>query len=300
MSPAPAPGSHGGDGAALAAALGVDVASIVDLSLSVNPFAPDIRAVVAPYLDELTRYPDPARATAALAETMGVDADQLLITNGGAEAIALVAGVVGGGVLAEPEFGLHPRAPSGPRWRSNPHNPIGLLAAPGDRADVWDEAFYPLSTGTWTRGDLARGAIVVGSLTKLFACPGLRIGYLACGDTKVVDAARRAQPQWSVNGLALAALPPLLAAARLVTWSAELAALRAELSGLLAAHGLAAGASDANWVLVPGAGDLRNRLAAHGVLVRDCASFDMAGTVRIAVPGPNGLARLDEALGRSR
>jgi histidinol-phosphate/aromatic aminotransferase/cobyric acid decarboxylase-like protein len=55
-------------------------------------------------------------------------------------------------------------------------------------------------------------------------------------------------------------------------------------------------ARDAPWVLVDGAGDLRARLARRGVLVRDCTSFGMPGTVRIAVPDERGLARLEAAL----
>ncbi len=64
----------------------------------------------------------------------------------------------------------------GPLWRSNPHNPGGLLAGDDEHAEVWDEAFYRPGHGRWTRGDA--GAVVVGSLTKLLACPGLRIGYV--------------------------------------------------------------------------------------------------------------------------
>jgi len=162
----PAPGRHGGDGAAVAAALGLDPTSVLDLSLSVNPLAPDPGPVLARHLDAVHRYPDPARATAALAGALGVDADRLLLTNGAAQAIALVAAELGGRV-EEPEFGLYPRGGSGPWWRSNPRNPTGRLAASGQRAGVWDEAFYPLATGRWTRGD--RDAVVVGSLTKLLA-----------------------------------------------------------------------------------------------------------------------------------
>lgn len=300
MSVAPPPGAHGGDGDALARALGVDVADIVDLSMSLNPFAPDVAEVAAAHLDGLARYPDPARASAALAEAIGVAKGQILVTNGGAEAISLVAGLVGGGVVAEPEFALHPRSAGGPRWRSNPHNPTGLLATSDTRADVWDEAFYPLAAGAWTRGDVDRGAIVVGSLTKLFACPGLRIGYLICADEDLVGRARLAQPQWSVNGLALAALPSLLHSARLPEWSTAIADLRGQLANLLAAHGLKSQPSDANWVLVGDAGGLRAGLAASGILVRDCANFGMVDTVRMAVPGPAGLDRLAGALGRLR
>lgn len=294
----PPPGAHGGDGAAVARALGLDPADLLDLSMSLNPVAPDVRPVVAGHLDELVRYPDPSRATAAMAAALGLADGQVLLTNGGAEAIDLAARVVGGGASSEPEFALHPRAADGPRWRSNPHNPTGRLARPNAAADVWDEAFYPLATGAWTRGDLERGAVVLGSLTKLFACPGLRVGYLAAADPDLVARARAAQPHWSVNSLAAAALPSLLARARLAEWAAQVAALRAELVALLARFGRTAAPSAANWVLVGGAGDLRPRLARHGVLVRDCASFGLVDTVRIAVPDADGLARLEEALCR--
>ena len=279
-------GPHGGDGARLAAALGVDPGAVLDLSASLNPVAPDAGEVVAKHLDAIGRYPDPRAATAALAEAMSVDRNRLLLTNGGAEAIALVAAEVGGSV-EEPDFALYPRG-SGPRWRSNPHNPTGRLAPPDGDTDVWDEAFFPLATGRWTSGH----PLVVGSLTKLLACPGLRIGYVVADD---VDRLRERQPAWSVNGLAVAALPDLLERVDLPGWAAAVATLRTQLVDVLRAAGLSPEPSDANFVLVRAPG-LRDRLAPHGVLVRDCASFGLPEHVRIAVPDDRGLGRLQEAL----
>lgn len=292
MTPVPGAGAHGGDGARVAAALGLPPHAVLDLSASLNPVAPDAARLVAAHLDEIARYPDPAAATTALAAAMGVEPERLLLTNGGAEAIALVAAEVGGRV-DEPDFGLLPRG-GGPRWRSNPHNPTGLLAGPDETAGVWDEAFYPLATGRWTRGDAEGGAVVVGSLTKLFACPGLRLGYVLA-DVALVHRLRRRQPCWSVNGLAAAALPDLLDRADLPAWAGRVRALRADLCRLLGAGGLDPRPSDANWVLVEAPG-LRERLARRGVVVRDCASFGLPGVMRIAVPGPDGLARLEGAL----
>ena len=290
MSVVPPPGRHGGDGAHVAAALGLDPGAVLDLSASLNPCAPDAGAIVGKHLDSVRRYPDARDATAALADAMAVDADRLLLTNGGAEAIALVAAELGGRV-DEPEFALHPRG-RGPRWRSNPHNPSGRLATPDERAEVWDEAFWPLATGTWTRGDA--GAVVVGSLTKLFACPGLRLGYVLA-DPALVESLARRQPAWSVNGPAAAALPDLLDVADLAGWAAEVARLRVDLGAVLRRAGFEPRPSDANWVLVDAPG-LRDRLAPHGVVVRDCASFGMPGIVRIAVPDDAGRARLEEVL----
>ena len=286
----PPPGPHGGDGPAVARALALDLGDLVDLSLSLNPFAPGLSVFARRHLDALRHYPDVDDATAALAAALGVDPERLRLTNGGSEAITLVARTIGGGVAAEPEFSLHPRGLDGPRWRSNPNNPTGLLARSHETADVWDEAFYPLATGTWTRGDA--GAVVVGSLTKVFACAGLRLGYVLADDASRYASS---QPAWSVNGLALALLPDLLEHADLAGWCRAIGARRDELAELLRARGYQPLPSDAPWLLVHAPG-LRDRLARHGVVVRDCVSFGLEGYVRIAVPDDRGLARLHEVL----
>jgi histidinol-phosphate/aromatic aminotransferase/cobyric acid decarboxylase-like protein len=135
----------------------------------------------------------------------------------------------------------------------------------------------------------------VGSLTKVFSCPGLRLGYVLADDAPRLPDAQRG---WPVNGLALGALPDLLALTDLPGWQRALADRRAELVALLAAHGLVAVAADAPWVLVDAPG-LRDRLAPCGVVVRDCASFGLPGTVRIGLPDDDGLQRLDDALHRA-
>src|SRR6202012_3442426 len=178
------------------------------------------------------RYPDPGPATAALAAAMGVDADRLVLTNGGSEAIALVANHLEAGWVDEPDFSLYRRPrprldPAAGRWRSNPHNPSGLLAPAAETALVWDEAFWALASGTWTRGDAQSGSIVVGSLTKLLACPGLRVGYVLCPDPDLATRLAGRQPQWALNGLAAAALPGLLETVDLPGWGAGGARLRA-------------------------------------------------------------------------
>jgi histidinol-phosphate/aromatic aminotransferase/cobyric acid decarboxylase-like protein len=283
----PPAGAHGGDGAVIARALGIDV---LDLSQSLNPVAPDVTTVVARHLDALRRYPDPTAATCTLAKTIGVDPSRLVLSNGGAEAIALVGAELGGSV-EEPDFSLYPRG-GGPRWRSNPHSPSGLLAPADAEAGVWDEAFFPLASGRWTRGD---DAWVVGSLTKLLACPGLRVGYVLAPDASAADLIRGRQPAWSVNGLVCSALPELLGTVDLARWRDEVAGLRDALVDVLRASGLAPELSDACWVLVEAPG-LRDRLAPKGIAVRDCSSFGMPHHVRIAVPDRAGLVRLQEAL----
>lgn len=295
----PEAGAHGGDGARVAAALGLDPATMIDLSASTNPFAPDVGDLVLSdrrRLDAaLHRYPDPAAATQAVAAAIGVDPDLVVLTNGGAEAIALVAAEVRVANIVEPEFSLYRRhlaaiATSAPRWRSNPSNPLGRLARPDDVAGIWDEAFYPLATGTWTRGDTAGWRL--GSMTKLWNCPGLRLGYAIAPDAESAAQLRRRQPQWSVNGLALSLVADLLARTDLPGWQAQLSGLRDTFAAVLIELGLAVRTTDANWVLV-NRPDLRAELATHRVLVRDCTSFGLPGLHRIALPHPS---RLDDVL----
>lgn len=286
------PRAHGGDGWAIALSLGMDPSRVLDLSASLNPFAPSLAPLVSRHIDALGRYPDPSAAREVLAATIGVETERLLVTNGGSEAINLVAAELGGTVLCEPEFSLHPRSGMGPLWRSDPHNPTGNLAGPTERADVWDEAFYPLASARWTSG---RSGVIVGSLTKVFACPGLRLGYIIADD---VERFARRQSVWSVGSLALAVLPELLELADLVAWVKSIDASRRALAHLLESFGLETTSSQAPWLMVKSPG-LRERLAPHGVVVRDCTNFGLPQYARIAVPDHRGLEQLADALEQS-
>jgi len=293
------PGPHGGDAGRLARLLGVAISDILDLSVSLNPVAPDPTPVISRHLDATGRYPDDHRATASLAEVLGVDRARLLLTNGGAEAIALVAQLHPTGWADPCDFSLYRRHlrtidPDGPRWMSDPNNPTGRLAAADERAFVRDEAFYMLATGTWTRNDPA--TIVVGSLTKVFACPGLRIGYVIAPDDDTAKRLRELRPRWSVNGFVAEALPDLLDLADPDAWTVGIAQLRTQLDDLLRRYGLKPAAGSANYLWLPHAPGLRERLLEHRVLIRSGTSFGQPDAVRIAVPNADGLAPLETAL----
>ena len=187
---------HGGDGAASPGTSAVAVERVIDLSMSASTRSRPTSAplVAAACSTALGRYPDPAAATAALAAAIGVAADRVVLTNGGAEAIALVAAELGAATSSTPSSrctgGTSPR--SGPArgggGRTRRTRSAGWPRR-GDAAAVWDEAFWPLATGTWTRGDDA--AWRLGSLTKLWACPGLRLGYVIAPDGRAAAADRR-------------------------------------------------------------------------------------------------------------
>jgi histidinol-phosphate/aromatic aminotransferase/cobyric acid decarboxylase-like protein len=274
----------------------------LDLDLPINPVAPDPAPVVARHAASVHHHPRPETARLALAAVMGVDPDELVLTSGAAEAFALVAaelpaGQVEGGhrSIFRPDT-ADPVERSTLRWRSNPDDLSGRLAPPEETAAVFDEAFYPLAAGEWTRGDHRKGALVIGSLTSLLACPGLRIGYILSADPEVRAHLAARQSRWPVNSLACSALPELLDVVDLSRWRHRVAGLRADLVDLLEGFGLDVEPSDACYVLVRQMPGLRDLLAPQGVTVRDCGSFGVPDATRIAVPDHRGLERLDSAL----
>lgn len=182
-------------------------------------------------------------------------------------------------------------------WICQPNNPTGGLTDPdvvrallqrcgqlGARLLV-DECFLDLlpaadgaaaSMKSEIRG--ARQLVILGSWTKTYAMPGVRLGYLAVGDTDLADRLRRQMPAWLISGQAqqagLAALKDTAYLARLRAWLPdERAWLREQLTGL----GLHSVSGTANYLFfsAPGCPDLRERLLLSDppILVRSCANY---------------------------
>jgi histidinol-phosphate aminotransferase len=187
----------------------------------------------------------------------------------------------------------------------NPNNPTGH-ALPPEVIGAWararprtlfvvDEAYLPFAPGLGSALDEgAANVLVLRSLTKDLGLAGLRLG-LAAGPAELIDALARVQPPWSVNAFAQAA--GVAALADPGHWQRCLHLLgraKAELLGGLAALGLAPCPSAVHFFLLPVADGAAFRLAllAHGVLVRDGASFGLPGHVRIATRRPEDNARL--------
>jgi threonine-phosphate decarboxylase len=104
-------------------------------------------------------------------------------------------------------------------WLGNPNNPTGSM---WDRARLidWvrsfprtvfavDEAFLPFDPGEASLSLVSEvqhlpNLLVLRSLTKLYALPGLRLGY-AVAQPELAELLREQLPPWSVNALAQAA-----------------------------------------------------------------------------------------------
>ncbi len=144
--------------------------------------------------------------------------------------------------------------------------------------------------------------IILRSMTKDQALPGLRLGYLLAAP-EVAGAVERVRPPWSVNAGALraglAALEPA-AEAHLLQAQALVAQSRRVLTDRLTHLGFEVEPSRANFVLVHVRDGRRFRraLLPHGFVVRDCASFGLPDCVRIACRLPEDCLRLLEAVAR--
>jgi len=93
----------------------------------------------------------------------------------------------------------------------NPNNPTGRLI-PGpllsailkrcrerDITVILDECFLELAGGEYRDGS---GPIVLKAFTKLYAIPGLRLGYCICPDQATAEETAAQIPCWSVSGIA--------------------------------------------------------------------------------------------------
>ncbi len=180
----------------------------------------------------------------------------------------------------------------------NPNNPTGAFLGRRSVEDVADRlggllaldaAYEPFTEPRWNPVDLVRAGrrvVVVRSMTKLHAIPGVRLGYLV-GPEDVIAQLRALQPAWSLDAAACAVAPLALreteARVRLLD---RMRAAREELRLTLMNAGRAVGPSEANFLLVHAGDAARVRLGMlrRGVLVRDCASFGLPEWVRVAVP----------------
>jgi threonine-phosphate decarboxylase len=203
----------------------------------------------------------------------------------------------------------------------NPNNPTGQVVSRQivrelvevvDRQEGWfivDEAFIDFCPKQSVVSMLSAHPrmIVLRSLTKFYALPGLRIGYLV-GACKVVDRLKGLQPSWSVNSLAQAAFHTVLRNHAYGTQSRDF--MKHERSrfmhGLRSLFGVRVYASAANFVLieVPAwtcAGEVTDRLASERLLVRNCSTFPglNAQMIRIAIRTAKENRRLIAALGAS-
>lgn len=260
--------AHGGQPDRIITSLGVETKGYVyDFSANINPVGPPawLSEQLPRLMNEAEYYPDPQYTEAydALSEREMVAQKQLLLTNGGAEAIFLTAQLFQGkkALIIDPTFSEYERAcrafgidvthlrldqdfqfPFEEMAQAlsdvdvvflcRPNNPTGTLLSITDveyllkigmatgTAVVVDEAFvhFLLMEDSSVKRllDFYSNLIILRSLTKIYAIPGLRAGYVIASENLIAKLQEK-QPPWSVNGITAALLPALLSDKAYVT-----------------------------------------------------------------------------------
>ncbi len=286
--------------------------------------------------DIFTSYPEPDAATVEreLSETVATAPAEILVTGGATEAIYLIAQAFAGSesVIIVPTFTEYADAcrlhghivrycrsladvpPSaGIVWLCNPNNPTGrvypfdelmeFIALHREMIFVVDGAY---SDYTWNRVPREPDAVsapnmfLLGSFTKRYAIPGLRLGY-AAGCRTLIERVRYCRMPWSVNSVAIAAAHYLLRHPRADYRPYHSEALR--LAERLVQLPIDVMPTDCNFMLCRlhdgTAAQLKSWLVEHhGILIRDASNFVglTAGHFRIAAQTPEINNRLINAL----
>jgi histidinol-phosphate aminotransferase len=199
-------------------------------------------------------------------------------------------------------FVCDPNNPTGARLRRSQLRTI-VDALPARTILVLDQSFVAFSGEMIPVAEIVRGGrvIVVRSLTKRLAAPGLRVGYVVAAPS-LVGTLRDVRDPWPLSAQACSA-------AASASWAlspsarATLAVWRRRLAIALRDLGLVPRPSVANFLLAevgPLAERLVHALACRRIAVRWCASFGLPDHVRIAVRPPDEQDRLIRALRDAR
>ncbi len=192
----------------------------------------------------------------------------------------------------------------------NPNNPTGVLTEREDllkilkvteAEKIWfilDEAFIDFVEKESLKKEILSypRLVILRSLTKFFALPGLRIGYLISHPQVIQEVKEKREP-WRVNTLAQIAAVESLKDKNYIQRTNELIAQEKErlIYGLRSIPGFIPYLGRANFLLVQihplgrlSAAELRELLIIEGILIRDCRSFHHLGPFffRIAIRSP--------------
>lgn len=312
-----------------------------DFSSNVPP-CPDhteLWAHINQHQELITRYPEPEPYSLEeeIANKYGISPNSVLVTNGATEAIFLIAHHLKGkhSGIVQPTFSEYldasllyehttehlstPFAPN-PRvnavWCCNPNNPTGttwdhdqLLASILQHPKVcfiFDQSYHSFTPKpVLSHSEICAhpNIIAIFSLTKKYALPGLRLGYLVTSENQA-DEIRKLRMPWSVNSLAIEAGHFLLN--REPFWEREkLIAERKRVVSLLEQNTqLEISPTDTHYFLakLPAsstAQELKDWLVEHyGILIRNADNFPTlsAQHIRIAIQSPEDNNQLIKAL----
>lgn len=267
-------------------------------------------------LSTICSYPEPMPYSleSEIARRYSLTPRQVCVTNGATEAIYLIAQVFQGRISAvlEPTFSEYADACRVHRhkvkpfysldalpedaelvWICNPNNPTGevrnkedlkaLVDSHPDKLFIFDQSYEYFTLKSLLGIKEAASfpnVILLHSMTKQYAIPGLRVGYFTASEGLTDDVRCRRMP-WSVNSLAIEAAKYLLEEGDGISADIpQLLAERERLTNLLLATGmLEIWPTDTHYMLIKlrmgKAAALKDFLAVnHGILIRDASNFE--------------------------
>ncbi|MBV7504656.1 threonine-phosphate decarboxylase CobD [Bacillus sp. sid0103] len=248
--------SHGSNPQYLYEAMGLALPKqYIDFSANINPLGPPpaLKERWQDFFKEIHVYPDPfaTQLKDRISKSEQIPMDFILIGNGGAELITLLARRLAGKkvVIVEPAFSEYETTCQAnnceivyhqlrePRFElisddlrsslngadalflCNPNNPTGIQypmstiisileeCEEQDCLVILDEAFFDFLTDYVSFVPYLNrfsNLIIIRSLTKMFAIPGIRLGYLLA-QPAIVSELAKLQSHWSTNTIALLA-----------------------------------------------------------------------------------------------
>lgn len=192
----------------------------------------------------------------------------------------------------------------------NPNNPSGyylsrehfikILKAAPDSLIVLDEAYVSFVEDTWPSFGLINDGnlLIVRSMTKDYSLAGLRLGY-AVANREIIEVMNRIRPPWNVNTVAQTAGIMALKETEALPSSLErVRAGKRYLVDELDKLGFRCLPSATNFFLVKAgnAAEIKRKLLAKSILVRDCSSFGLPEYIRIAANTMENNRRLISSL----
>ena len=184
---------------------------------------------------------------------------------------------------------------------ANPNNPTGTLMNRKELIKVLDHCrdkriyvildecfieFCDRECSMLQEINCFKNLILVRAFTKIFAIPGVRLGYLVCSNPMLLEKIDRQLPEWNLSGFAQAAgYACAMQTAFVKKTAAYIEKERQFLESELKQAGYQVLPGKANFLLVYCEQPLYERLLEKGILIRDCGNFRglSKGFYRIAV-----------------
>ncbi len=172
---------------------------------------------------------------------------------------------------------------------ANPNNPTGKLIDRVYMTDllkkcrdkkirvVLDECFIDFCGEDYSMTDLVReydNLLVVRAYTKIFAIPGVRLGFLICTDRELNKQIAKQLPEWNVSTFAQTAGVVCADEQEYISKTVEYVKNeRGYMSGRLREMGVWVCSGEADYLLIKCDIPLYDLLLTRGILIRDCENY---------------------------